>query len=53
MLLLSDRSFPYAVSVENFPFNLFTPKTRSAWCCLEIGKMADLTPRCLVTLSVC
>ena len=52
MLLLSDRNFPYAVSVANFPFNLLMPNTRSARYRLVIGRIADLTPRCVVTLRV-
>ena len=40
------------MSVACLPFNRFTQNTRSAWYLLVIRRITDLTPRCVVTLSV-
>ena len=49
----SDWTFPYNVSVENYPSNLLTSYIQSALYCLPIGRMTNLVPRFLVTRSIC
>ncbi len=52
-LLRNERIFSHAVSVASFPFNHLIPNNLSARYLLLRGKVADRTPRCVVTLTVC
>ena len=52
MLAFRDFFGPYNVSVANFPLSRFVWKNLSALYLLAIGSIADLIPRCVVTLNV-